>query len=61
MVSVIRIEALSTCARRGGANQNPDKPDSCAPARPAYTNAGPKIAGPAQPHFAILFKFFHSF
>ena len=42
-VSVIRIEALSTCARRGGANQNPDKPDSCAPARPAYTNAGPKL------------------
>ena len=55
MVSVIRIEALSTCARRGGANQNPDKPDSCAPARPAYTNAGPEFIGPPRPTFAILF------
>ena len=35
----------------GGANQNPNRLGSCAPACPAYKNAGPNCAGPAQPNF----------
>ena len=46
---------------QGVANQDPDKPDLYAPARPVYMNARPKFTGPALPYFAILFNFFQDF
>ena len=43
---------------RGGAIQNPIRPDSCAPARPAYMNAGQNYAGPARSDQFLLVSLF---